>query len=604
MPFAFVDNGVVSSLTYFYAVTAFDVNSVASGPSSLEGAPIARSVTPRAPAGNAKSAILVESVQGDDGEALDLLAPWPNIDPETGTFDGPVPPTPEGRFGFLASVAEALPAGDIALRIDSAGSGFNGNFGRGNGVPPYDNPFIYVTMEAGGNVVTAAVNSHHPNFNSAGNTEWELSAPLVPYDSTLSNLVGLNFQDSTVRMPVKFEGIAIPGVWQSQSVATASGRYGVSGYGTSRYLAHSRWFDEGGSEPPDPTITGRADPAHNAGALTGVNNIWAPAAYRTGASFVSVSYRGVDYASGSWYPADFVVTWGSGGAVEIRDVTHHVNLSYNGGGFASGYAFLNLSDVLASGMDQAGFGAEFDLTGSGVYDIINYQHLIAVEPACTEWWAVGAFDCIVMSETAEVSPLDYDSDGVKDDDGIVLVVNGEPFFMGTGASLPAAGTQWHLRAITGKMTADCQPSLGEIMTDCSNYTFEPNPVRPTNVPGLKYVINVQQQFAVNPADSVDLDRVHTVPDPYYVTNSMEISTSRKILKWVNLPAQAIIRVYSLSGVLVKVVEHNDPAGGGEAVWDLRNRNNQFVASGVYFYHIETPNGQSKTGRMTVVNFAQ
>ena len=111
--------------------------------------------------------------------------------------------------------------------------------------------------------------------------------------------------------------------------------------------------------------------------------------------------------------------------LEIRDVTHHVNLSYNGGGFASGYAFLNLSDVLASGMDQAGFGAEFDLTGSGVYDIINYQHLIAVEPACTEWWAVGAFDCIVMSETAEVSPLDYESDGVKHDDGIVLVVNRE-----------------------------------------------------------------------------------------------------------------------------------------------------------------------------------
>jgi hypothetical protein len=124
------------------------------------------------------------------------------------------------------------------------------------------------------------------------------------------------------------------------------------------------------------------------------------------------------------------------------------------------------------------------------------------------------------------------------------------------------------------------------------------------VPGLQYVLTVQQQFAVNPTDSVDLDRVHTVPDPYYVTNAMEITTNRKVLKWVNLPAQAIIRVYSLSGVLVNVVTHNDPAGGGEAVWDLRNRNNQFVASGVYFYHIETPNGQTKVGRFTVVNFAQ
>jgi len=37
---------------------------------------------------------------------------------------------------------------------------------------------------------------------------------------------------------------------------------------------------------------------------------------------------------------------------------------------------------------------------------------------------------------------------------------------------------------------------------------------------------------------------------------------------------------------------------------LRNRNNQVVASGVYFYHVETPDGREKIGRFTVVNFAQ
>jgi hypothetical protein len=40
---------------------------------------------------------------------------------------------------------------------------------------------------------------------------------------------------------------------------------------------------------------------------------------------------------------------------------------------------------------------------------------------------------------------------------------------------------------------------------------------------------------------------------------------------------------------------------------VRNRNNQVVASGVYFYHIEAPQGDSKSrrvGRMTIVNFAQ
>ena len=39
-------------------------------------------------------------------------------------------------------------------------------------------------------------------------------------------------------------------------------------------------------------------------------------------------------------------------------------------------------------------------------------------------------------------------------------------------------------------------------------------------------------------------------------------------------------------------------------WDVRNRNNQVVASGVYFYHIESPSGARRVGRMTIINFAQ
>jgi hypothetical protein len=70
---------------------------------------------------------------------------------------------------------------------------------------------------------------------------------------------------------------------------------------------------------------------------------------------------------------------------------------------------------------------------------------------------------------------------------------------------------------------------------------------------------------------------------------------------VNLPAKATIRIYSMSGVLVDIVTHDDPTGAGRAPWDLRNRSNQFVASGVYFYHVSTPDGKSRVGKFTVVN---
>ena len=594
IPFAFVDEGVLSSLTYFYAVTAFDVNSVRSGPTSLESARVGRAVTPRAPAGNARAALLVESVQGDDGVALDILAPWPTIDTATGTFSGNVPPTADGRFGFLASVAEALPAGDIEIRLDSVDAGWQGGFGT--------SPRLYVTMSAGGNTVTAAVSTGQPSFGAGAASEYTLSAPLVPYDSALSDVVGLDFTDPTVRMPVEFKGVATPFAFASPSVGTGSGRYGVGGYSVSRYLAHSRWFDEGGSEPADPTITSLADSSHNAGSLTGVGRIWAPSAYRAATSAISVNFRGAAGAATAWYPADFVVEWQAGGTITVRDVTHNITLAFSSQG--SGWGFLTLANVVATGMDQATWDAIVgDGVGSPAYDVINYQHLYMTNPTCTDtWWEIPDY-CVVLSEAAELQPLDFNTDGVADANGIVLLVNGEAFYMEMSA-LPAAGTQWHLRAISGVMTAECTPSLGPVMTDCTNYTFEPNPNRPTVVPGLRFVMAVQQQFAVNPSDSVDLDRVHTVPDPYYVTSAMEITTNRKVLKWVNLPARAIIRVYSLSGVLVNVITHNDAAGGGEAAWDLRNRNNQFVASGVYFYHIETPNGQTKVGRFTVVNFAQ
>jgi hypothetical protein len=95
-----------------------------------------------------------------------------------------------------------------------------------------------------------------------------------------------------------------------------------------------------------------------------------------------------------------------------------------------------------------------------------------------------------------------------------------------------------------------------------------------------------------------------VPDPYYVRSAFELGPSNKALRFINLPPQAIIRIYSLNGTLVRVLTHDDPAGGSETSWDLRSRNNQFVASGVYFYVVETADGKTHTGKFTVVQFAR
>jgi hypothetical protein len=160
------------------------------------------------------------------------------------------------------------------------------------------------------------------------------------------------------------------------------------------------------------------------------------------------------------------------------------------------------------------------------------------------------------------------------------------------AALPAAGTIWHARFYSGAITGTA-----------GSYAFA-GEVRPPNVPGLRVrVAYTGSTLDPSTTSAENLARVHTVPDPYYVSNALETTANQKVLQFVNLPAQAVVRIYSLSGVLVNVLTHNDPQGGGLLTWDLRNRNNQFVASGVYFYHVEAPDGQTKVGRFTVVNFA-
>ncbi|MFL5459159.1 MAG: T9SS type A sorting domain-containing protein, partial [Gemmatimonadales bacterium] len=77
----------------------------------------------------------------------------------------------------------------------------------------------------------------------------------------------------------------------------------------------------------------------------------------------------------------------------------------------------------------------------------------------------------------------------------------------------------------------------------------------------------------------------------------------KVIQFVNLPADCIIRIYSSSGVLVTLVEHHSSTLGGKETWNVLNRNNQVVASGVYFYHIEAGDAR-RVGRFTVVNFAE
>ncbi|MGE5315920.1 MAG: hypothetical protein ACM3Q4_14600 [Acidobacteriota bacterium] len=105
---------------------------------------------------------------------------------------------------------------------------------------------------------------------------------------------------------------------------------------------------------------------------------------------------------------------------------------------------------------------------------------------------------------------------------------------------------------------------------------------------------VAAKFDASKAGSL-LDRVKVVPNPYVASNDIEPTDrlpgttrgSRRIY-FEHLPQEATIRIFTLSGELVRELRHSGGIDNGREYWDLLNRDNLGVAYGVYIAHIEAP----------------
>jgi hypothetical protein len=122
-------------------------------------------------------------------------------------------------------------------------------------------------------------------------------------------------------------------------------------------------------------------------------------------------------------------------------------------------------------------------------------------------------------------------------------------------------------------------------------------------PGITYRFNpLQQLSAADDRSTNSLDDLIVVPDPYIVTNAWETNEFGKRLMFANLPSVCTIKIYTLLGEYVDTVEHGGAGqtSAGYAFWDMRTHNEQFIAPGVYLYHVETPDGDETLGRFLVI----
>jgi hypothetical protein len=75
--------------------------------------------------------------------------------------------------------------------------------------------------------------------------------------------------------------------------------------------------------------------------------------------------------------------------------------------------------------------------------------------------------------------------------------------------------------------------------------------------------------------------------------------TRKI-DFIHLPAKCTIRIFTISGALVKTIEHTNQVLDGSQSWNLVSDDGMDIAYGIYIYHIDAPNIGKKIGRFAIV----
>ncbi len=101
----------------------------------------------------------------------------------------------------------------------------------------------------------------------------------------------------------------------------------------------------------------------------------------------------------------------------------------------------------------------------------------------------------------------------------------------------------------------------------------------------------------------DVEKINVFPNPYYGYQYRETSPTSKYVTFNHLPDNAVIRIFDLSGVLVRTINHS--TGSQFETWDLSNDNNYPVASGIYVAYIDMPNlGTTKVLKLAIIQEQQ
>lgn len=150
-------------------------------------------------------------------------------------------------------------------------------------------------------------------------------------------------------------------------------------------------------------------------------------------------------------------------------------------------------------------------------------------------------------------------------------------------------------------------------------TGDPN----TNLESLESSVLENRQYIITGETAAANDDFTpgVYPNPYRNSAVWDGTGVRDRMIWfTGLPAQSVIRIYTIAGELVDEIEHDAETytgsdiqrledlsslgvtmAGGEHAWDLISKHDQAIATGLYLYSVENKlTGVIKTGRFLVI----
>ncbi len=130
------------------------------------------------------------------------------------------------------------------------------------------------------------------------------------------------------------------------------------------------------------------------------------------------------------------------------------------------------------------------------------------------------------------------------------------------------------------------PGDGDVLMIYTNRPFSSEDI---------YTLQTKAAYIDERMASSNMDNIYVVPNPYVGASILEPANrlpgqnrGERRIYFENLPMRCTIRIYTMSGELVNILEHDSGMENGREYWNLLNRDGFGVSYGVYLAHIDAP----------------